>query len=326
MMADMRLVTADGEGLERVLDESHLIWSDGLSRRDYGRYNAMQMRTPWGARHLRRMFLVDDAGEVLSSAKQYDIVVRLDGRAVRAIGLGAVFTPEARRGRGHARALLDRLLEAAAADGAELALLFSEIDPDYYASAGFEPVPRREVTVRTLEGSRPGAPAILVRTGEERDIAAVAALARRMADPHRFAVEQADDYVRFGLSRKRLLAGLLPPDLLTVEFFIAEEGASAVAFVILTVTPDDVVLEMCGDRDPTGARVGAMMQVLRARTPSEVRPAFTSFLPPGWLPPQLEIESSEEVREVLMVRALSAGVLSRPLTERDVLYWHGDMF
>lgn len=322
----MRLVTAEGPPLERILDESHRIWSDGLTRRDYGRYNALQMRTPWGARHLRRLLLVDDQGEVLSSAKQYDLAVRVSGRALRAIGIGAVFTPEAHRGRGHARALIDEMLDRAAADGAEHALLFSEIDPDYYASAGFVPVPRHEVTVRTRPGSRPGAPAVLVRAGEDRDLPAVAALARRMAGPHRFAVEQADDYVRFSLSRKRLLAALLPPDLLNVEFFIAEEGASAVAFVVLTVTPEDMILEMCGDRDPTGARVGAILQVLEARTPSESRPALSAFFPPGWVPPQLEVESSEEVREVMMIRSLGAGALHPPLTEQDVLYWHGDLF
>lgn len=322
----MRLVTAEGAPLERILDESHRIWSDALTRRDYGRYNALQMRTPWGARHLRRLLLVDDHGEVLSSAKQYALTVRVDGRSSSAVGIGAVFTPEAHRGRGHARALIEAMLERGAADGAEYALLFSEIDPDYYASAGFVPVPRHELTVRTLPGSRPGAPAVLVRAGEERDVPAVAALARRMAEPHRFAVEQVDDYVRFSLSRKRLLAALLPPDLLSVEFFIAEEGASAVAFVILTVTPEDIILEMCGDRDPAGARVGAILQVLEARTPSEARPSLSAFFPAGWLPPQLEIESSEQVREVMMIRPLSGSVFDPPLTEQDILYWHGDLF
>lgn len=322
----MRLVPAEGSLLEGILDESHGIWSDGLTRRDYGRYNAMQMRTPWGARHLRRLALVDDRGDLLSSAKRYDLTIGVDGRSSRAVGIGAVFTPEAHRGRGYARTLIDRMLERGAADGADYALLFSEIDPAYYASAGFVAVPRHEVTLRTLAGSRPGAPAVLVRAGEARDLPAVAALARRMAEPHRCAIEQVDDYVRFSLSRKRLLAALLPPDLLSVEFFIAEEGASAVAFVILTVTPEDMILEMCGDRDPAGARVGAILQVLEARTPSEVRPALSAFLPPGWLPPQLEIESSEHVREVMMVRPLGERVLHPPLTEQDVLYWHGDLF
>ena len=95
---------------------------------------------------------------------------------------------------------------------------------------------------------------VLVRAGEERDIPAVAALARTMASSHRFALVPTEDYVRFSLSKKRLLAGFLPPGLLSVEFFIVEEGAGAVAFAILTVTSDDVILEMCGDRDPAGAR------------------------------------------------------------------------
>ncbi|MBA3641225.1 MAG: hypothetical protein H0W53_18535, partial [Acidobacteria bacterium] len=117
-----------------------------------------------------------------------------------------------------------------------------------------------------------------------------------------------------------------PPHLLSVEFFIVEEGAGAVAFAILTVTPDDVILEMCGDRDPGGARLGALLQVLRARTPAESAMGITCFLPPHWLPPQIEIESSEAVREVMMVKPLKEGVLTAPLRDSDVLYWHGDLF
>ena len=57
---------------------------------------------------------------------------------------------------------------------------------------------------------------------------------------HRFALVHTDDSVRFSLSKKRLLAGLLPPGLLTVEFFVVEEGGRAVAFAILTTTEEDV--------------------------------------------------------------------------------------
>ena len=167
---------------------------------------------------------------------------------------------------------------------------------------------------------------ILVRAGEDRDIAAVTALANSMTTGHRFSFVQTESFVRYALSKKRLLAGFLPPGILSVEFYIVEEGAGAVAFAILTVTADDVVLEMCGDRDPTGARVGALLQVLRARTPAEPVPDISCFLPPGWLPPQLEIVSTSLVREVMMVRPLTPGVLRSPLTEKDVLYWHGDLF
>jgi GNAT superfamily N-acetyltransferase len=266
-MAGMTLIVAEGEALDRILAESHGIWSDGLTRQAYGRYNAAQMRTAWGGRRLRRFALLGTDGQLLSSAKRYDFAARLDGRDVRVVGIGAVFTPQEVRGQGHARRIIEALTTAAAAEGADLALLFSEIDPAYYESMGFTAIPRRELVIRTEE--KPGAPMMLVRAAEERDLPAVAALTTAMAQPYRFALTPSEDFLRFSLSKKRLLAGFLPPDLLSVEFFIVEEGAGAVAFAILTVTSEDVILEMCGDRDPAGARVGALLQVLRARTPAE---------------------------------------------------------
>lgn len=322
-MSAMRLVPAAGDALERILDESHRIWSDRLTRQAYGRYNAAQMLTPWGARCLRRLALVDDSGSVLSTAKRYYLQAHLDGHQILVAGIAAVFTPAAHRGRGHARTIVDEILSTARSDGADLALLFSEIDPDYYAAMGFAAIPRRELVLRPVE--RSGAPAVLVRVADDRDIPAISALATAMAAPYRFALEQPEDFVRFGLSKKRLLAGFLSPGLLNVESFIVEEGASASAFAILTATSDDVVLEFCGDRDPSGARVGALLQVLRARTPAERPLALSAFLPPAWLPPQLEVESVSESREVMMVKPLRDGVLQRPLVDSDVLYWHGDL-
>lgn len=320
----MRLVPAEGWILDEILSESHAIWSDGLTREAYAKYNAAQMRTPWGSRHLRRFALVDGA-EVLASAKRYEFTARVDGEGMRAVGIGAVFTPERQRGRGYAREIIDRLTSDAASDGVAVAVLFSEIDPDYYTRMGFVAIPRRELLIHARTGNR-GAPMVLVRAGEERDIPAVTALAGVMANAHRFAIQPDEDFIRFSLTKKRLLAGLLDPHLLNVEFFIVEEGAGAVAFAVLTVTSEDVVLEMCGDRDPTGARVGALLQVLAARDPINPPPAISCFLPPGWLPPQVEIDGGAPVKAVMMVKPLREGVLTRPLTAEDVLYWHGDLF
>ena len=119
----------------------------------------------------------------------------------------------------------------------------------------------------------------------------MAALAPQMTANYRFAAIPSADFLRYSLSKKRLLAGFSSPGALTVDFFIVEEGAGAVAFAILTSAgEDDVVLEMCGDRDPNGARVGALLQVLRARTPAEDAPIIRGALPPGWLPPQVTIQ------------------------------------
>lgn len=320
----MRLLPATGAILDQILDDSHDIWSDGLTREAYGRYNTAQSRTRWGAAHLRRLALVDDRGQVLSSAKRYDLRAVLDGRETTVVGIAAVFTPARMRGHGYAQHLIERILTGAEREGAQLAVLFSEIDPGFYEGMGFVAIPRREVLVRVQE--RAGAPMVSVRTGEDRDIPAVAALAKTMIDGHRFALIPTEDSIRFSLSKKRLLAGFLPSGALAVEFYVVEEGGGAVAFAILTVTRDDAVLEMCGDRDPSGARVGALLQVLRARTPGEPGPMFAGSLPAGWLPPQLKIERAAVVREVMMVRPLTRHVLRTPLTESDVLMWHGDLF
>ena len=129
-MTGMKLVRAEGPLLDQILDLTHPIWADGLSRHNYARFNDAQMRTPWGKDRLRRFALVDDDGRLLTSAKRYDVTVRLDGREIEAIALGAVFTPEDERGNGYAPVLIERLIEAAREDGAELAdSLFGDRHP-----------------------------------------------------------------------------------------------------------------------------------------------------------------------------------------------------
>jgi GNAT superfamily N-acetyltransferase len=320
----MQLVPADGPILRQILTESHEIWSDGLTPHGYAQFNAAQLRTPWGARHLQRFALLDDEGRLLSSAKRYQFRVSLDGRTVDAVGIGAVYTPEEQRGREHGRAIIERLVDAARSGGAQLAMLFTEIGTSYYERMGFAAVDLHQVLLSVVE--KPGAPMVLVRSGEDRDIPAVAALAASMQQGHRFSLVPDVDSIRFSVSKKRLLAGLSSPGALAVEFFIVEEGAGAVAFALLTTAGDDVVLEMCGDRDPTGARVGALLQVLRARTPGEQPLKLRATLPPGWRPPQLDVLATANAPDVLMLKPLQDGILNRPLAEGDVLFWHGDLF
>jgi hypothetical protein len=85
------------------------------------------------------------------------------------------------------------------------------------------------------------------------------------------------------------------------------------------------VLAECGDRDPTGARVGAILQVLIARDPSAARPAITAWLPADFRPPQIEIVGERPSSDIMMMRGLGRSVpkFSDPA---DGLYWHGDMF
>jgi predicted N-acetyltransferase YhbS len=323
------LAPAEGVLLEQILDATHELWHEGLSRTAYGRYYAAQLATGWGRSHLRRTALVAD-GDVHASAKLYGLTAVADRRTIRVAGIGAVFTQPAHRGRGAGRDLLTRVLERAAAEGADLALLFSEIDPAYYARLGFRPVPAVDLRLRIVEDSRRGAPATMVRAGEERDLADIVAMDAARADPYRWHLARDMDLVRFSITKKRLLAGLGAVGARELHFFVAEEGASAVAYVVISAAgggAPEWTIECCGDRDPSGARLGAILQVLIARDPSAQRPKVSGWLPGGFHPPQVEIVDRTPARDVLMMKALTpAGEPARELLEEDVLYWKGDAF
>ena len=320
------LVDAEGPILERILDDTYNIWHDGLTRPAYGRFYAAQLATPWGRAHLRRLALVE-GDELLASAKLYAFDAVLDGRPIKVAGIGAVFTPPASRGRGVARDLMERLLERAAVDGADLALLFSEIGPDYYARLGFDAIATTDQQLRVTESTRYGAPATMVRGGDDRDLADIVSIGRARAEPYRFHLNRDRDLAYFAMARKRLLAGLAPSGVRALHFFIAEEGASAAAYVVISVHGNEWTLEEAGDRDPAGARVGAILQVLIARDPAEKRPAIKAWLPAGVLPPQVTIIGEQPSGEVMMIRALTDRARSLPpLASGEVLYWHGDLF
>lgn len=321
----LHVVPATGAVLDQVLADTFALWSDGLSRENYAKAWLAQLKTPWGQAHLDRVALVDGP-HVLCSAKRYDLSLRLDGRIRRALGIGAVFTATAHRGRGFARELITRMLDTAVAEGYEFAMLFSEIDPAFYERLDFVPVPLVASRIEVDE-KRGGAPAMLVRSGDERDLPSIMEMSAARAAGARLALDRSEDFIRFGISRKRLLSGLLPPGARTTEFLVVEEGHQAVAYLVSTEHEGRWTIEEAGDRDPAGARFGAMLQVMLARLPAERRPEISGWLPDGLVPPQLTIAARTPTQEVLMIRPLRDRILPLPpLTAAEVVYWRGDYF
>ena len=319
----MPLVIAEGALLERILDLTFPVWNEGLSRQAYGQWNLAQTRTPWGREHLHRFALLDDDGELLATAKRYRHDIRLDGREGWMAGFGAVFTPPAARGRGAASRLLEMLMERSREEGALFASLFSEIGPAFYGRLGFTAVPLDEVTVNvTRQG---GSPAMLVRAGVERDLTNIAAMDAVRSAGVRFSLRRGPSLLAYALSKKRLLAGLGPPGLRQVEFFVAEEGASAVAYIVLSENANGWTLEEAGDRDPAGARLGGMLQVLLAREPAHRTPLIRAWWPRAMtVPPQLQLTERGDARDIFMVRPLAD--VPMPATADDVFYWRSDYF
>jgi GNAT superfamily N-acetyltransferase len=320
----MTIVAAEGALLEHILDHTFQIWNEGLPRPAYGQWNHAQMKTPWARSHLQRYASIDEDGRLLATAKQYRFDVRVGDRTGWMCGIGAVFTPPEQRGRGHASALIAELVSRAQRDGALLASLFSEIGAPFYERLGFTGVPLDEVTV-TVDRKKAGAPAMLVRAGEERDLEAVSAMHVVRSASAPFALRRDGPLVHYALSKKRLLAGLGPLGLRQLEFFVAEEGASAVAYVVLNENANGWTLEEAGDRDPAGARLGAMLQVLLAREPTHRMPLIRAWWPQAFaVPPQMQLTDRLAPKDLFMVRALSD--VAVPKTADDVFYWHADHF
>lgn len=319
----MPLSLAEGDLLEQILDSTYPLWNEGLTRAAYGRWNAAQMRTPWGLEHLHRFALVDDEGRLLASAKRYRYDMRLDSKDGWMCGLGAVFTPPDQRGRGYAGELIRQLLDQERAAGAMMATLFSEIGEEYYRRVGFETVPLEDVKIELIP--KGGTPAMLVRAGAERDLPDIAAMHASRSASSRFTLRRDPSLIQYALSKKRLFSGLAPSGLRQTEFFAAEEGSSAVAYVVISVSGDEWTIEEAGDRDPAGARLGAMLQVLVAREPSRRMPVMHTWWPAGFpVPPQVRITARAAAKELFMVRPFVE--IGAPLRPEDVFYWRSDYF
>jgi predicted N-acetyltransferase YhbS len=318
------LKPATGPFLDQILRESFPAWGDGLAFDQYVKYWDAQLRTAWGREHLDRVALVEQ-GTVTSSAKRYDLTARIDGRIRRVLGLGAVFTSPARRGQGGARRLIEAILERAEAEGYEYAMLFSDIDPAFYERLEFVPVPLLESRLTITR--REGEPTTRVWMGDDRDIPAIAEMSAIRTRHARLALDRSEDWIRFAIARRRLLSGLGPPGLRAVEFLVSEEGVQAASYLVSTVYQGRWVLEEAGDRDPSGARLGAMLQVMLARTPHMEAPEISAWLPHDLRPPQVQDVVTQPSTAVLMIRPLEDRTLPLPpLEATDIAYWRGDFF
>ena len=308
----------------------------GLVRDAWARYERALTLLPWGLAHRRWVALVDDGplGEralpiavpagsartgVLASAHRYDLAGTLDGVRVRICGIGGIVEHDS--GGGHARALVRRLVDEATSAGYDLALLSIDASSADAAPAEFARLPTMDLTLRVTESTRRGAPMAPIRGGDAGDMAMVAAIAAQGAQSARFRLERSVDAVAFVVSRQRLLAGLGVSGARQLQFLVAEEGMRAVAYVLVSVTAGTWTIEECGDRDASGARVGAMLQAMVAREPAEARPVIRGWLPHGFLPPQVTVLTSAPSAERLLIRALRPGIALPISSLGDVHCW-----
>lgn len=161
-------VTPD-EYVREVLPHSAPLWAGERDPETYAAEFLALTASSFGKRRFRTVGLRVD-GRLVASCKRYERTLRCGERAFRAIGIGAVFTPEALRGRGYATAMLGALLDAERDGGADLAYLFSDIGAPFYERIGFVALPSRLTTypVATLDATR-----IEIATLDDDDAAAM---------------------------------------------------------------------------------------------------------------------------------------------------------
>jgi GNAT superfamily N-acetyltransferase len=131
-----------------VLPHSASLWAGRRSAATYVAQTLEIAGSAYGKRYYRTIGLYD-GDRLTASCKRYERSVRVGAAKLRVFGLGAVFTPEALRGRGYASAMIGMLLDGGRDAGFDAAFLFSDIRPAFYEDLGFRVQPSRSVTLRT---------------------------------------------------------------------------------------------------------------------------------------------------------------------------------
>lgn len=140
---------------EEILPLTEPLWARGRTLQAYREQTTELAHTTYGRKSYRTIAL-SDGNTMLATFKRYERDARVGNERLRAIGIGAVFTPEELRGHGYASAMLGMALDDARRDGIDFAFLFSDIHPQFYKDIGFMELPSRSISFRadSLEGAR----------------------------------------------------------------------------------------------------------------------------------------------------------------------------
>jgi len=151
---ELRTISAPAYARE-VLPFTAPLWA---GRRSFDQYVAQTLELAAGAYGRRRYKTVGlyDGRRLVASFKRYERALRDASQLLSAVGFGAVFTQEELRGRGYASFMLASALDAARRDGHDVAYLYSDIRPQFYAAVGFRALPSRDLMLRadTLPSER----------------------------------------------------------------------------------------------------------------------------------------------------------------------------
>lgn len=166
MSAPRYVPLLDRSEIDEAARQNQALWGYGRSEAEHLAHTAAQLAHA-GPELLRYVGLSSEQGLVAAS-KRYGLLFRAGGREARVLGIGAVFTKESERGKGHASALIRAMVREARDLGYAAAVLYSDIDTAYYARLGFIALPA--VDCFALPGALPDADALAFRPAEKGDL------------------------------------------------------------------------------------------------------------------------------------------------------------
>jgi len=264
---------------ERLVREAashtHPFWGKSVDLATHVSWQFEQLRRA-GPAILRYVGLVDDTAGLVASIKRYALALSLPGGGVASVvGIGAVFTREDARKSGAASALLEAVLAEARAEGMSAALLYSDIDPAFYARLGFHAFPAFEHTA--APEALPASSALSLRRAEDRDEGAMLAAYEASFDPSFLRPHRTPEVFRFFRWRNRAEgAWILRAEDRDVGYLLATArgaGPDRTLWVDEWAAPDIARSEVLGVVRRLAEREGARTVAGHLR-PEEARPFF----------------------------------------------------
>lgn len=213
-------ILEDGEwtDIQRLLRESHSIWSQDLHKSDYYSYIWWQKHNPWSRRNYRFLLYRNSDGDIVAGMKLYtfDVVARHERFKIG--GIGAVYTMDLYRGHGFAQRMLQAACDMCRKDGYDGMLLYSDIGHDLYARLGFQPLGACEFYIFLKEAE--GFDAVVLPDLDDDDdddsyevrkvdLSLVSPTVRyygRWRDCLPFAIDRQENYWQYRLGREEYIA------------------------------------------------------------------------------------------------------------------------
>ena len=316
-----RLVEAREDQLVPIYAESHLLWGAGLRPRDYRELWNDLRATPWARRHVRFLVWVDRNGRTLSSLKLYRPIIRLGDRSSRCSVLGAIFTPKAMRGRGHATAMIRAVLDEARDREEPLALLFSDIGTGFYELLGFRALPCREQWGRLPRTGRGGGPGLrLMRPDDTPAVARAREAGTRLRS---LAMVRDRDHWDFLRTRTASFFRRLQDPGIASRAWVAEERGQLVGYVWTVEGRGEWNVRELGS---AAGEPEVMERILRVAAREAAQRGARRFY--GWLPPEVapglgdwRYRERERPRAIPMVHALDNTLESPSLATVESCYF-----